>query len=192
MVRHDVLDWTWDRAGEVAVQRHPSAVSVVVDGVAAAYARSELSIAAYARLGGAWSQLHRDRPTALPGDDTLGPYGAALRELVERLARCDADDFARLERAATSARTAGADWARAMHTATWAAYLSGRLRPAARAQLAATRAVALAGLTPLGASCGVMRVVTAATQALVVADLLDAATYTELVAPWESEQGLLN
>jgi hypothetical protein len=191
MTRHDVLDWTWDRAGEVAVQRHPSAVAVVTDAVAAAYARSELSIAAYARLGGPWAQLHRDWPTALPGDESLGPQGAAVRELIDRLVRCDVDDFTRLERAATAARTAGADWARAMHNATWAAYLADRLRPAARAQLAATRSLALAGLTPLGASCGVMRVVTAAVQALVVADLLDGPTYTELVAPWEAVHGLL-
>ena len=191
MVRHDVLDWTWDRAGEVAVQRHPEAVSVVVDAVASAYARAELSVQAYARLGGPWAALHREQPSALPADGSLGPQGAVLIELTERLARFGGDDFARVESVAASARAAGADWSKAMHNATWAAYLAGRLRPVARAQLSATRSLALAGITPLGASCGVMRVVTAAVQALAVADLLDGATYTELVAPWESVYGLL-
>jgi hypothetical protein len=134
--------------------------------------------------------VHRDRPVALPSD-AFGPQSATLRELVEQLARLGADDFARLEAAANTVRGAGVDWSRAMHGATWAAYLSGRLRPVARAHLVATRSLALAGITPLVAGCGVMRVVTAAVQAVSVADLLDAATYAELVAPWEAVYGLL-
>lgn len=191
MVRTDVLDWTWQRAGDVSVQRYPAAVAVVADAVAGAYARAELSVQAYARLGGPWAQLHRENPSALPPGDAFGPQSALLRELVDGLARLGTEDFTRLERAAAAARTTGADWSKAMHNATWAAYLADRLRPVTRAQLVATRSLALAGLTPLAATCGVMRVVTAAVQAVAVADLLDAPTYAELVAPWEAVYGLL-
>jgi hypothetical protein len=191
MVREDILDWTWERVDDVSVQRHPGAVAVVVDGVAAAYARGQLSVQSYARLGGPWAVLTRELPVALPTGAGLGPQSGVLLELVERLARLDEADFAELERAATAARTAGADWSRAMHAATWAAYVSHRLRTVARAQLVATRSLALAGLTPLAASSGVMRVVTAAVQAVVVADVLDSPTYAALVSPWESVFGLL-
>lgn len=194
MVRTDVLDWTWDSAGSgnaaVRVQRHPAAVSVVADAVAAAYAREQLSVASYARLGEPWSRLHRGVPTALPVHDELGPQSAPLRELVDTLARLGPEDFAGLATAAAAARAGGLSWSATMHNATWAAYVSGRLRTAARAQLAASRALVIAGVSPLAAACGVMRVVTAAVQALVVADLLDGPTYDELTAPWRFARGL--
>jgi hypothetical protein len=191
MVRNDVLDWTWERSREVSVCRHPAAAAVVVDAVAAAYVRDRLSIQAYARLGGPWSALHFGVPTALPGDDAFGPQSRRLRELVETLARLSAEDFDTLEHIANAARTAGTDWSKLMHNATWAAYMSGRLRPAARAQIAATRALLLAGLTPMAAATGVMRVVTAVVQAVVVTDLLDSRTYDELVSPWQAACGPL-
>src|SRR4051794_4035722 len=191
MVRNDVLDWTWERSREVSVCRPPAAAAVVVDAVAAAYVRDRLSIQAYARLGGPWSSLHFGVPTALPGDDAFGPQSRRLRELVEQLARLNADDFEMLEQIASAARTAGTDWAKLMHNATWAAYMSGRLRPAARAQVAATRALLLAGMTPMAAATGVMRVVTAVIQAVVVTDLLDTRTYDELVSPWIAAMGPL-
>jgi hypothetical protein len=191
MVRNDVLDWTWERSREVSVCRHPAAAAVVVDAVAAAYVRDRLSIQAYARLGGPWSSLHFGVPTALPGDDAFGPQSRRLRELVEQLARLNAEDFEMLEQIAATARTAGTDWAKLMHNATWAAYMSGRLRPAARAQVAATRALLLAGMTPMAAATGVMRIVTAVIQAVVVADLLDTRSYDELVSPWVAACGPL-
>ena len=191
MVRNDVLDWTWERSREVSVCRHPAAAAVVVDAVAAAYVRDRLSIQAYARLGGPWSALHFGVPTALPGDDAFGPQSRRLRELVEQLARLTADDFDMLEQIASTARTAGTDWSKLMHNATWAAYMSGRLRPAARAQIAATRALLLADMTPMAAATGVMRVVTAVVQAVVVTDLLDSRTYDELVTPWVAACGPL-
>ena len=194
MVRNDVLDWTWERSREVSVCRHPQAAAVVVDAVAASYVRDRLSIQSYARLGGPWQSLHFGVPTALPGDSdsgAFGPQSRRLRDLVEQLARLTADDFLTIETIAGAARTAGTDWSKLMHNATWAAYMSGRLRPAARAQIAATRALLLAGLTPMAAATGVMRVVTGVVQAVVVTDLLDSRTYDELVSPWQAACGPL-
>lgn len=191
MVRDDVLDWTWDRAGDLAVQRHPEASAVVLDAVAAMYARDRLSVAAYARLGTPWVRLHREVPLALPGDDSLGPHSGQLRELVDRMARFGEDDFARLDDASTAARSVGHNWAATMHAATWATYLSGRLRQATRAQLAATRALVLAGIRPAANVGGVMRVVTAVVQALIVADVLDTGNYQALLAPWEAAYGAI-
>ncbi len=191
LVRNDILDWTWERSRDVSVCRHPAAAAVVVDAVAAAYARDRLSIQTYARLGGPWAGLHFGVPTALPGDDAFGPQSRRLRDLVEQLARLDDEDFGTIEQVAAAARTAGTDWSKLMHNATWAAYMSGRLRPAARAQLAATRALLLAGMTPLAAATGVMRVVTGVVQAVVVTDLLDSRTYDELISPWQAACGPL-
>jgi hypothetical protein len=194
MVRNDILDWTWERSREISVCRHPAAAAVVVDAVAAAYVRDRLSIQTYARLGGPWAGLHFGVPTALPaaGDsEAFGPQGRRLRDLVEQLARLTAEDFLTIEQIANTARTAGTDWSKLMHSATWAAYMSGRLRPAARAQIAATRALLLAGLTPMAAATGVMRVVTGVVQAVVVTDLLDTRTYDELVSPWQAACGPL-
>ncbi|MDX6204571.1 MAG: hypothetical protein QOF39_628 [Frankiales bacterium] len=194
MVRNDVLDWTWERSREISVCRNPHAAAVVVDAVAAAYVRDRISVQSYARLGGPWSGLHFGVPTALPGGEdsaAFGPQSRRLRDLVEQLARLTAADFLTLEQIAGAARTAGTDWSKLMHNATWAAYMSGRLRPAARAQMAATRALLLAGLTPMAAATGVMRVVTGVVQAVVVTDLLDTRSYDELVSPWQAACGPL-
>lgn len=191
MVRHDVLDWTWQSAGEVAVQQHPEAIDVICDAVAGAYTRAQLSVAAYARLGGPWSLLHRERPLALPADDAFGPQSRVLRELVERAARLTAAELARVEQAGAHRADAVSTWPSLMHNASWAAYLSGRLRPATRAHLAAARALLLTGLEPMQAATGVMRVVSAAVAALVVADVLDTETYDALLAPWNEALGAL-
>jgi hypothetical protein len=191
MTRTDVLDWTWDRSGDVAVQRHPGASAVVGDAVAAAYCRSMLSVQSYAQLGGPFAAAMGRQPSALPNDDSFGPQSVQLRQLVETIARLSPADVSALEVSARDARDEGFHWSQRMHAATWAAYLSGRIRTSARAQLAASRAVLVAGVSPLASASGVMRAVTAAVQALLVADMLDEDNYMSLVAPWERAIGQL-
>jgi hypothetical protein len=189
MVRTDVLDWTWDRSGDIAVQRHPGASAVVADAVAAAHCRGLLSVQSYAQLGGPFATAMGRHPSALPVDDSFGPQSVQLRQLVETIARLSPADVAALEEATREARAEGFHWSQRMHAATWAAHLSGRIRTGARAQLAAARAVLVAGVPPLAAASGVMRAVTAVVQALLVADMLDEDNFMQLVAPWERAIG---
>lgn len=192
MMRTDVLDWTWDRSGDVAVQRHPGASAVVADAVAAAYCRGVLSVQSYAQLGGPFAHALGRHPSALPSDSSFGPQSADLRSLVEAIARLTPADVTALETSTQEARADGFHWSQRMHAATWAAYLSGRIRTGARAQLAASRAVLVAGVPPLSSASGVMRAVTAAVQALLVADMLDEDNFMALVAPWERAIGPVN
>ncbi|MCU1677194.1 MAG: hypothetical protein JWM93_1952 [Frankiales bacterium] len=189
MVRTDVLDWTWDRGGDISVQRHPGASAVVADAVAAAHCRGMLSVQSYAQLGGPFATVLGRHPSALPVDDSFGPQSVQLRQLVEAVARLSPADVAALEEATREARAEGFHWSQRMHAATWAAHLSGRIRTGARAQLAGARAVLVAGVPPINAASGVMRAVTAAVQALLVADLLDEDNFMQLVAPWERAIG---
>jgi hypothetical protein len=160
MVRTDILDWTWDRSGDIAVQRHPGASALMADAVAASYCRELLSVQSYAQLGGPFATIMGRHPSALPVDDSFGPQSVELRQLVESIARLNGADIAALEQATQDAREEGFHWSQRMHAATWAAYLSGRIRTGARAQLAASRAV-------------------------LVADMLDEENYVALVGPWE-------
>lgn len=189
MVRTDVLDWTWDRASDIAVQRYAGASAVVADAVAAAHCRGLLSVQSYAQLGGPFATALGRHPSALPVDDSFGPQSAQLRSVVDVIARLSVADVAALEAATKEARADGFHWSQRMHAATWAAYLSGRIRTGARAQLAASRAVLVAGVPPVSSASGVMRAVTAVVQAVLVADLLDEDNYNALVWPWEHAIG---
>jgi hypothetical protein len=78
-----------------------------------------------------------------------------------------------------------------MHDAAWAAYLSGRLRPAAAAQFQAVRGLRAAGVTPEQAARGVWNAVSGCLQGVVLHDMLDEVTYGVLVGPWETAMGIL-
>jgi hypothetical protein len=75
-------------------------------------------------------------------------------------------------------------WSEALHVASKAAWKGDRLHDVARAQLAATRVLALThtGSSPYGAA----RVVTAAVQGVCTADLLEPAVLGALWADWEA------
>ena len=81
-----------------------------------------------------------------------------------------------------------------MHAAAWAAYLSGRLRPAATAQFQAVRALRALGMerADVAARSGLWNAVSGCVQAVTLHDLLDEVTYGVLVAPWESAVGILS
>jgi hypothetical protein len=161
----------------------------VADAVAAAHCRGLLSVQSYAQLGGPFATALGRHPSALPVDDSFGPQSVQLRQLVETIARLSPADVDALEAATKEARADGFHWSQRMHAATWAAHLSGRIRTGARAQLAASRAVLVAGVPPLASASGVMRAVTAVVQALLVADMLDEDNFMQLVAPWERAIG---
>ena len=214
MLRGDVFDWTWastDGAHTVAVQRWPGAVEVVADALAAAYLGPALAEPARAALTARWDAwLQQSTPLdpsfapVLPGDDVLGRDGAVLRSLLERAHRLDRQDLVALQQACDAARSTGFSWPTDMHVAARTAVLTGRVRVAAIAQLAASRALLLSGAmagrnadeaavwcaadTALVLS-GALPAMTAAVAAMAVGSDLDIEVYARLLAPWRVAVG---
>jgi hypothetical protein len=76
------------------------------------------------------------------------------------------------------------DWATAMHSASWAVHLSGRVRAAAAAQLQLVVAVHDAGVPVADLAAGCWNALSGAVQALLVSDLVDRETGERLLEPY--------
>jgi hypothetical protein len=197
-VRHDVLDWTWSWAtepparpaggGSDAPAAEPAAQTEIAarasallcDAVVAAYLREELPAPTRRRLAAGWVAALRRLP-ARPVD--LGPQHRTVARTVDRVRAGGAAEAARLGQAAERNRGLG-DWATAMHSASWAVYLSGRVRPAAAAQLQLVLAVRDAGMPVAELAAGSWNALSGAVQALLVRDLLDIDTTHRLLEPY--------
>ena len=181
LVRRDLLDWTWISSGPLSAQ----------DPVAsrAADVLSDAAVAAF---------LHTALPNTLRRAMT-SPFLAAGLPLLDEPTGTgseDVDTFLGLVAAADEAvrhawrttverhRHRTAEWAPAMHDATWALAVSDRLRSGADAQLAASIAFRRAGFTTQDAAYGVWNALSGVVQATVVADLLPATTAEVLLRPW--------
>jgi hypothetical protein len=183
LVRHDVLAWTWTGAGAAARQSDTaaSACAVLCDAAVAAYLRDLLPELTRRRLGAGWVAAARRMPAAPPID--LGPHHLSVSALLDRLRTLRPEDARRLCRAAEDSRRAVGGWSGAVHSASWAAYLSDRIRTAAAAQLLLVQALDN-GVVPVGERAGgVWNLLSGAIQALVVRDLLDTSTSHRLLAP---------
>jgi hypothetical protein len=89
----------------------------------------------------------------------------------------------RLGAAAEATRRNAGGWAPAVHAASWAVYVSERVRAAAAAQLMLVQAVEDAGIPVADRAGGVWNLLSGAVQAMVVRDLLAAETVARLVDP---------
>jgi hypothetical protein len=174
LLRYDVLD---------EVPQH--VVAMASDATAAAFHGRRLPDDVRHQLGGPWIAAARSLPP-IPAD--LGPFADDVRTVLDRLPMLAAPQLAVL---AEASATMESDWSRRMHEAAWAAYLSGRLRPAAAAQFQAVRGLRAAGVDASSAARGVWNAVSGCLQAVALHDLLDEVTYGVLVAPWETALGIL-
>lgn len=183
LVRHDLLEWTWLRGDGVAVQDPVAAdaADVIVDAAAAHYLREgdDEDLWALMRAPLEQSQVCCD-PTWQVAD------APAVTAFLEELARGSADAW---RAAVDDVGSRTALWAPAMHRATWAMSLTGRLRLAADAQLAAVVACAAAGLTRSDAARGTWNAVAGVVAARLAADLLPDEDLDVLLAPWRRVQG---
>jgi hypothetical protein len=181
-VRNDVFDWTWDLEGSVPVQSETAerAVAAVCAAVGAAY-EGDLPTGhpVVERL------LCPEVGGVLDAETRLGPCHDEVRTFLERLSALDGGDLEAIRRAAdrSQRRRWGQGWADAVHSATWAAHLSDRIRQAARAQLHTVRVLADGPLSVTDLATGSWNLLSGAAQALVVRDLLDEGTTAHLVAP---------
>ena len=174
LVRLDILD-----------ESPAHVVALASDALAAAYGGRRLSQEARTLFTVPWVSATREL-AQIPAD--LGAYPDELRTILDRVATLS---DAEVKVLVDGAAAVEADWSARMHAATWAGYLSGRLRPAATAQFQAVRALRACGVDAAAAARGVWNSVSGCVQAVAVHDILDEVTYGVLVAPWETAVGIL-
>lgn len=160
------------------------AADVLADAAVGYWAQDVLPAAARRRLTAAFE-------AAVPSGDAgravdLGPAGQQLRDLFERLRHLDEAGRADWRAAAGAGSGKHGAWAAAMHDACWAAYLSGRTRAVAAAQLQAVQAFLDGGLGPRDGAHGVWNAVAGCVQSLATADLLDSDSFMVLQAPFRT------
>ena len=182
-LRYDVMAWTWQGAGRDAQQSEAAAAATALlcDAAVASYLREELDTDSRRRLGAGWVAAMRRLPVGAPID--LGPHHQALSSLLDRLRSLRSTDLSRLTVSAEDARRNAGGWSPAVHSASWAAYLSDRIRTAAAAQMLLVQAVDTASIPLADRAGGVWNMLSGAVQALVVRDLLDTSTAHRLLAP---------
>jgi len=182
-VRHDLMSWTWTSHGRSVRQDDVAerATALLCDAVAATYLRDQLEPRTRRGLAAAWVAAMRRLPAVAPVD--LGPHHQAVSALLDRLRTLRRADVARLEHTAEDWRAEPVGWPSAMHSASWAAYLAGRIRTAAAGQLLLVQAVDAAAIPLDVRAAGVWNLLSGAVQALVVRDLLDQQTAHRLMAP---------
>jgi hypothetical protein len=184
LVRHDVMAWTWQEGAGPSPQQSEiaaRATAVLCDAAVASYLRDHLSDTVRRSLAVGWVTASRRLTAAAPVD--LGPHHYAVSALMQRLGTVRPEDVRRLERAADDARRHPGGWSSSVHSASWAAYLSDRVRTAAVAQLLLVQAIDIGAFPLTTRAAGVWNVLSGAVQALVVRDLLDTSTAHRLLAP---------
>jgi hypothetical protein len=182
-LRYDVMSWTWQGTGRDAQQSEAAAAATALlcDAAVASYLREVLDTDSRRRLGAGWVAAMRKLPVGAPID--LGPHHYAVSALLERLRSLRSRDLSRLNASAEDARRNTGGWSPAVHSASWAAYLSDRVRTAAAAQMLLVQAVDIAAVPLADRAGGVWNMLSGAVQALVVRDLLDTSTAHRLLAP---------
>lgn len=182
-LRYDVMSWTWEGTGRDARQSEDAAAATALlcDAAVASYLREVLDDETRRGLGAGWVSAVRKLPAGPPID--LGPHHYTVSALLDRLRTLRPEDRQRVSSAADDARRNTAGWSPAVHSASWAAYLSDRVRTAAAAQMLLVQAVDTAGIPLADRAGGVWNMLSGAVQALVVRDLLDTATAHRLLAP---------
>ena len=182
-LRYDVMAWTWTGTGRDAQQTETAAAATALlcDAAVASYLREVLDDDSRRRLGAGWVAAMRKLPVGAPID--LGPHHYTLSALLDRLRSLRSTDLSRLITSSEDARRNAGGWSPAVHSASWAAYLSDRVRTAAAAQMLLVQAVDTAAIPLADRAGGVWNMLSGAVQALVVRDLLDTSTAHRLLAP---------
>jgi hypothetical protein len=195
-LRYDVLDWTWGKRPAPSAtmpapharaprQRQSSVASkatgVLSDAAAAAYLRELLSDDSRRRLSAPWTSAMRALPER---EHDLGPQGDDVRQLLARVGALSGAEMQSLNKVTDTARPGLSDWAPAVHSASWAVFLSGRVRAGAAAQLLLVQALDRSGVPVADRAGGVWNLLSGAVQALMVRDLLDSATSRRLLDPY--------
>jgi hypothetical protein len=187
LVRRDVLDWTWEPAGEVSLQRLRDrlAADVLVDAAASAYCADLLDDRLRRHLAAPYLAAVRERAPV----DESSLVGDLVARVLAEVSTWTAADRRDWSAAVDLLRSGTGAWTAAMHDAGWAAHLSGRTRTAATAQLRGVMAFRHAGFTATDAAQGAWNAFSGVLQALTVSDLLGDDETATLLAPWDLSRG---
>ncbi|KQX64565.1 hypothetical protein [Angustibacter sp. Root456] len=194
-VRREVLDWTWETAGDIALQRLRDrlAADVLVDAATSAYCAQLLGDDDRRHLAAPYVSASRDAVgagAAHAGDAAdAADAGDAVVAVLHEITSWDESDRAEWRSAVDLLRTGQGAWTSAMHDAGWAAHLAGRTRTAARVQMLAVTAFRTAGFNATDAARGSWNALSGVLQALLVIDLLGDDETGTLLAPWHLARG---
>jgi hypothetical protein len=195
-VREEVLGWSREQVGDLVIQTDPGGATAVADALGAAWSGPALADADRARLDLPWLTVFGEMPVVARLDD-FGANSAPVWELLDRLATTSAATLAQLGEAhlvQAPQRPSGVrPWDVAMRRACQAAFVTGKVRQVAAAQLAAVRAQLLpgrvAGLPGTAGGDAVAQAVAGTVQAVTMRETLDPVVYRFLVFAWEAALG---
>jgi hypothetical protein len=174
MLRREVFAWTWQEQADGAslASRTPEAgqlQTTCLAAVTAAYGAVDLAEPHVAAAVARWQRLQDRLPRrSVP----LGPQQMQLAALLTRIRSLQPDEVQQVLQTYHRHQPTQL-WAPAVHEATWAAYLSGRVAAAAAPQLHLGSAVRAAGVSLDDVAAGFWNAVSGAVSAMVVSDLLD-------------------
>ncbi|MGY1744727.1 hypothetical protein [Blastococcus sp. SYSU D00695] len=184
VLRDDVLGPEHPAAGVLEEDVAAAAADVLGDAVVGAFASDVLPPLVRRQLTGPLA-LATAAGIVPPAEPDLGPAGPEVTAFLAGIAASDDAARARWRRAVDQGRLERRPWATAMHEASWAAHVSGRLRVLAAAQLLAVRAFGDGGFDGRDGAQGAWNAVAGVVQALTMRDLLDTTALSVLLAPWE-------
>jgi hypothetical protein len=173
LARGFLLDDELDESSDVLAD---AAVGYWAAGVLPPLVRRELT-APFDRV------LERGTVEIPPVGADLGPAADELAVFLDSLSAIDGAGRDRWRRIVDEGRAQQRSWAAAMHEASWAAHVSGRLRAVAAAQLHAVRAFVDAGFGVHDGAAGVWNAVAGCVQGIALQDLVDEASLAVLIAP---------
>jgi hypothetical protein len=202
-LRYDILDWTWGNRPAQATMPTPQvraprqrqsevaskATGVLSDAAAAAYLRELLTDESRRRLSAPYTAALRALPDR---EHDLGPQADDLRQMLTRVGSLSPAEMRQLNKVTDTSRPGLTDWAPAVHSASWAVFLSGRVRAGAAAQLLLVQALDRSGVPVSDRAGGVWNLLSGAVQALMVRDLLDSTTARRLLDPYFTAMGPLS
>jgi hypothetical protein len=173
MMRREVFAWTWQESDGDGLARRTTEAGALqttcLAAVSAAYGAVDLTEPRVAEAVSRWYRLHDRLPRrSVP----LGPQQMQVAVLLARIQSLQPHEVHGVLDAYHRHQPAQL-WAPAVHEATWAAYLSGRVAASAAAQLHLVRAVRAAGVSLDDVAAGFWNAVSGAVSAMVVLDLLD-------------------
>lgn len=202
-LRYDILDWTWGNRPAQATMPTPQvraprqrqsevaskATGVLSDAAAAAYLRELLTDESRRRLSAPYTAALRALPER---EHDLGPQADEVRQMLSRVGSLSPAEMRQLNKVTDTSRPGLTDWAPAVHSASWAVFLSGRVRAGAAAQLLLVQAMDRSGVPVADRAGGVWNLLSGAVQALMVRDLLDSTTARRLLDPYFTAMGPLS
>ena len=159
----------------------------MADAIVASFVDEDLQRSTARQLAAPFVDAAVDAP-----DDATWDVPALTGRIVATLTDLDAPARQRVLDAVEASRPATHLWVTAMHEATWATQLSGRVRTAAAAQLLAVRAFRDAGFSARDGAFGAWNTVSGVVQASIVHDVVSTEHVEWLTTPWVAALGRID